>query len=124
MLKNWGFGALYEHVYRESIDEMKHADKLVERILFLNGLPNLQDLGVLRIGENVPEVLTADLALEEEATPMLREAILCCENASDFVSRELLAGILESEEHHIDWLETQLELIAQLGLPVYLQTKV
>ncbi len=122
MMKNWGLGRLNEHEYHEAVDEMKHADALIERILFLEGLPNLQDLGRLRIGEDVPEILRADLALENEAIPLLREAIACCEQKSDFVSRELLEDILEGEEEHVDWLETQLALIDQVGLSNYLQS--
>ena len=123
MLKNWGLNELAKHEYEESIDEMKHADKLSERILFLDGLPNFQVLGKLRIGENPRELLECDLALENEATPLLREAIAHCEAVSDYVSRELFAGILESEEEHIDWLETQLSLIDRIGEPNYLLTK-
>lgn len=124
MFKNWGYKSLDEHEYHESIDEMKHADRLVERILFLDGLPNLQDLGSLRIGENPEEILKADLVLENEGIPLLREAIRHCETVSDFVTRELFEDILEGEEEHIDWLETQLGLIASLGLANYLQTKI
>jgi bacterioferritin len=103
---------------------MKHADKLSERILFLDGLPNFQNLGKLRIGENPVELLKADLALEMEALPTLREAIAYCEQVADFTSRKLFADILESEEEHIDWIETQLGLIARLGEQNYLQTKI
>ncbi len=123
MLKNWGLKELAKHEYEESIDEMKHADKLSERILFLDGLPNFQVLGKLRIGENPHELLQCDLALENEATPLLREAIAYCEKAGDFVSRELFADILESEEEHIDWLETQLSVIDRIGEANYLLTK-
>ena len=124
MLKNWGLKELAEHEYHESIDEMKHADKLSERILFLDGLPNFQNLGRLRIGETPLELLKADLALEMEALPTLREAIAHCERVGDYVSRDLFAGILESEEEHIDWIETQLGLIARVGEQNYLQTKI
>jgi bacterioferritin len=123
MLKNWGLKELAEHEHHESIDEMKHADKLSERILFLDGLPNFQALGKLRIGENPKELLECDLALEHEAVPLLREAIAHCEKVGDFVSRQLFADILESEEEHIDWIETQLSLIERLGEQNYLLTK-
>ena len=124
MLKNWGLKELAEHEYHESIDEMKHADKLSERILFLDGLPNFQNLGKLRIGENPVEVLKADLALEYDALPTLKEAIAHCEQVGDYVSRDLFSDILESEEEHIDWIETQLDLVARLGEQNYLQTKI
>ncbi|NUS37514.1 MAG: bacterioferritin [Lysobacter sp.] len=124
MLKNWGLKELAEHEYKESIDEMKHADRLAERILFLEGLPNFQALGKLRIGENPREVLECDLALEMEALPVLRAAIGYCESIGDAVSRKLFIDILDSEEEHIDWLETQLTLIARLGEQNYLITKV
>ena len=120
MLKNWGLKELAEHEYKESIDEMKHADKLSERILFLDGLPNFQALGKLRIGENPRELLACDLALEMEGLPLLRDAIRHCENVGDFVSRKLFADILDSEEEHIDWIETQLSLIERIGEPNYL----
>jgi bacterioferritin len=123
MLKNWGLKELAEHEYKESIDEMKHADKLAERILFLDGLPNFQALGKLRIGEGPRELLECDLALELEAVPDLKAAIAHCEGVGDYVSRDLFADILESEEEHIDWIETQLGLIARLGEQNYLQTK-
>lgn len=123
MYENWGFDELNEHEYKESIDEMKHADALIKRILFLEGLPNLQDMGKLRIGENTEEMLKCDLALEKDAVPDLREAIANCESCSDYVSRELFEDILESEEEHIDWLETQLELIDKVGSKNYLQSK-
>ncbi len=124
MLKNWGLKELAEHEHHESIDEMKHADALSERILFLDGLPNFQALGKLRIGENPREILECDLALEHEAVPLLREAIAHCESVGDYVSRRLFADILESEEEHIDWIETQLSLIQRLGEQNYLQTKI
>jgi bacterioferritin len=123
MYKNWGFAKLNEKVYHESIDEMKHADLLIERILFLEGLPNLQDLGKLLVGENPLEMLKCDLKLEHEAIPSLRDAIAYCEEVKDYVSREIFEHILESEEEHVDWLETQLELIEQVGLQNYLQSQ-
>lgn len=123
MLKNWGFKELAEHEYKESIDEMKHADTLSERILLLDGLPNFQALGKLRIGETPREILECDLALEQEALPLLREAIAHCESVADYVSRQLFANILDSEEEHIDWLETQLSVIDRIGEPNYLLTK-
>ena len=121
MFANWGLKALAEHEHHESIDEMKHADRLIERILFLEGLPNLQNLGKLSIGESPEEALACDLRLEREALPTLREGIAHCEAVADYTSRALLAAILESEEEHIDWIETQLDLIARLGAPLYLQ---
>ncbi|HEY1136689.1 MAG TPA: bacterioferritin [Xanthomonadaceae bacterium] len=124
MLKNWGLKELAEHEYHESIDEMKHADKLSDRILFLDGLPNFQALGKLRIGENPKELLECDLALEYEAVPLLREAIAHCEQVGDYVTRQLFADILDSEEEHIDWIETQLSLIERLGEQNYLLTKI
>lgn len=124
MMKDWGYKKLADHEYHESIDEMKHADQLIERILFLEGLPNLQALGKLRIGENVQECLEGDLAIEMIAIPDLREAIIHAESVKDFVSRDLLKRILDSEEEHVDWLETQLGLIKDLGLPLYLQSQV
>ncbi|MDA0190237.1 MAG: bacterioferritin [Proteobacteria bacterium] len=123
MYKNWGLSKLNEHEYHESIDEMKHADRLIERILFLEGLPNLQQLHKLLIGETPQEMLECDLRLEQQGVPLLREAIAHCESVADYVTRELLEDILESEEEHIDWLETQLGLIEQLGLPNYLQSQ-
>ena len=124
MLKNWGLKELAEHEYKESIDEMKHADRLAERILFLDGLPNFQALGKLRIGENPRELLECDLALELEALPVLKAAIVDCESVGDPVSRKLFTDILDSEEEHIDWLETQLALIDRLGEQNYLITKI
>jgi bacterioferritin len=123
MYKNWGLKELAEHEYKESIDEMKHADALIERILFLDGLPNLQNLGKLMIGESPKEALVCDLRLEMMAVPDLKAAIAYCETCADYVSRELFTRILSSEEEHIDWLETQLGLIERLGEGPYLQTK-
>jgi len=123
ILENWGFGKLGQHEYAESIDEMKHADRLVQRILHLEGLPNLQDLGKLYLGENVEEIFRGDLKLEHIAHPLYREAIGYCESCCDYATRDLLSAILASEEEHIGWLETQLGLIERLGLPNYLQTQ-
>jgi bacterioferritin len=124
MYRNWGYKELAEHEYKESIDEMKHADRLIERILFLEGLPNLQTLGKLMIGETPHEVIKCDLKLEMIAHPDLKEAIAYCETINDYVSRELFVDILQSEEEHIDWLETQLGLIDQLSVTGYLQQKI
>ena len=120
MLKNWGLKELAEHEYHESIDEMKHADKLSDRILFLDGLPNFQALGKLKIGETPREILQCDLALELEALQVLKDAIVHCEGVGDFTSRQLFADILDSEEDHIDWIETQLSLIERIGEQNYL----
>ena len=122
MYKDWGLRELGEHEYHESIDEMKHADKLIERILFLEGLPNLQDLGKLLIGENTREMLECDLKLEHKAHGDLKDAIEYCERVGDYISRDVFADIMASEEEHIDWLETQLGLIEKVGLQNYLQT--
>jgi len=121
--KDWGLGKLGEHEHDESIDEMKHADKLIERILFLEGLPNLQDLGKLRIGQDVSEILQCDLDLELDALPDLIAAIGYCEAHKDYVSRDLFESILESEEEHVDWLETQQGLIEKMGLQNYVQSQ-
>ena len=123
MFKNWGLMRLNEKVYHESIDEMKHADKLIERVLFLEGLPNLQDLGRIYIGEEPKEMIELDLRQEMEAIENLREAIVYCESVKDYVSRDLLEEILENEEEHVDWLETQLHLIGEIGIANYLQAQ-
>jgi len=123
MLRHWGIARLGSHEYKESIDEMKHADRLVERILLLDGLPNLQDLDKLFIGETVEEVLKADLQLEQKAMPMLREAIAHCESVRDYVSRELLVDILDSEEEHIDFIEIQQGLIEKMGIANYIEAQ-
>ena len=122
MYKNWGLEKLNQKEYEESIDEMKHADTLIERILMLDGLPNLQDLGKLYIGENVLEMLQCDMRLEEEAIPMYREAVAHCESVGDYVTRDLFSNILENEEEHFDWLETQIDLYLKVGEQNYLQS--
>jgi len=123
MYKDWGLDGLGDYEFQESVDEMKHADGLVERILFLEGLPNMQDIGKLRIGEHTQEMLECDLALEMEAIPDLREAIEYCETCKDYVSRDLFDSILGSEEEHVDWLETQLDLISRVGIENYQQSQ-
>ncbi|MEJ2418359.1 MAG: bacterioferritin [Exilibacterium sp.] len=122
MFKDWGLKELAEYEYKESIDEMKHADTLIERILFLEGVPNLQDLGKLLIGEKTEEMLECDLKLELKAIPDLREGISYCESVKDYVSRDILKDILEEEEDHVDWLETQLGLIKKVGIENYQQS--
>jgi bacterioferritin len=124
MLHDWGLKALGDYEYHESVDEMKHADVIIERILFLEGLPNLQDLGRLRIGENVKEIFECDLALEMDAIPDLRDGIAYCEEVRDYVTRDVFERILESEEEHVDWLETQLDLIEKLGIKNYTQSAI
>ena len=121
MLRHWGVTKLGACEYGESIDEMKHADKLIERILFLDGVPNLQDLDKLLIGETVQEILECDLRLEQSAMPSLREAIVYCESVRGFVSRDLFSEILEAEEDHVDFIETQLDLIPKIGIENYIQ---
>jgi bacterioferritin len=123
MYKNWGFGRLGKHEYEESIEEMKHADKLIERVLVLEGLPNLQTLNKLLIGESVPEALGGDLTLERAAQADLKVAVAHCERVADYVSREIFEDLLEATEEHIDYLETQLELIEKVGLQNYLQSQ-
>ena len=124
MLEDWGLAKLGKLEYDASIDEMKHSDEIIKRILFLEGLPNLQKLSRLRIGQNVKEILEADLAVEMEAVPRLKEAIALAETESDFVTRDLFQSILESEEHHVDWLETQLDLLTKLGEQNYIQSQI
>lgn len=121
MVRHWGITKLAKHEYQESIDEMKHADRLIERILFLEGLPNLQDIGKLMIGESVTEILKCDLELEKAAMPVLREAIAHCEKKGDYVTRHLFNDILDSEEEHVEWLETQFDLIERMGIQNYSQ---
>jgi len=123
MYKDWGITKLGEHESEESIDEMKHADQIIERVLFLEGLPNLQNLGKLRIGEDVKEMLQCDRDLELDALPDLKASIAYCENHKDFVSRDLFDSILSSEEEHVDWLETQLGLIDKVGIENYIQSQ-
>ena len=123
MYKDMGLMELANHEYEESLDEMKHADQLIERILFLEGLPNMQDIGRLRVGEATREMLECDLALEMDALPELKDAIAYCEECRDFVSRDLFDSILAAEEEHVDWLETQLALIEKMGIENYLQAK-
>lgn len=124
MHRDKGFEPLNDKIYGASIDEMKHADKIIERVLFLEGLPNLQELGKLYIGEDVPEMLTLDAKMQLEDIGALREAVQICEQAGDYVSRDLLAGILSQQEEHLDWLETQQDLLEHLGTERYLQTQV
>ena len=121
MLADWGLSELGKHEYDESVDEMRHADQLIRRILLLGGLPNLQDLGKLLIGENVEDVLNCDLKLEQRSYPDLKAAIGHCEKVTDYVSRELFVHILKSEEDHIDWLQTQMRMIHQMGIQNYVQ---
>ncbi len=123
MLRHWGLERMGKHEYEESIEEMKHADRLIERIFMLDGLPNLQDLHKLRIGETVPEILQCDLELELQSQVVLKEGIAHCESVRDYVSRELLEDILEDTEEHIDYLETQIALVDQVGLQNYLQSQ-
>jgi bacterioferritin len=123
MLKDWGLTKLGDYEYKESIDEMQHADQLIERVLFLEGLPNLQKLGKLRNGENVPEILRCVIDMELDAIPDLRAGIAYCEAHKDYVTRDVFDSILVSEEEHVDWLETQMDLIEKLGLQNYQQSQ-
>ena len=123
MLRHWGFGRMAKHEYDESIEEMKHADRLMERILLLEGLPNLQDLGKLLVGENPVEILRCDLKAEQASHKTLKDGITHCEGVRDYVSRELLESILQDTEQHIDWLETQIELVGKVGEPNWLQSQ-
>tara|TARA_R110000868_G_scaffold129349_5_gene338033 strand:+ start:12250 stop:12732 length:483 start_codon:yes stop_codon:yes gene_type:complete len=124
MLQNWGLEKLGVLEYKASIDEMKHADELIKRILFLDGLPNLQKLDKLEIGQTLEEVIAADLKVEYFALPILKASIKLCEEEQDYVSRELFESILASEEHHIDWLETQQQLIKSVGVQNYMQSQI
>ena len=124
MFKDWGLNKLGDHEYEESVDEMKHADQVIERILFLEGLPNVQDLGKVMIGEDVKEALECDLKMEMKAIPDLRAAVVDAEELKDFVSRDLFRSILDAEEEHVDWLETQLDLIDRVGLENYQQSQI
>jgi len=124
MWRHWGFHKIAKHEYEESIDEMKHADKLIERILMLDGVPNLQDLGKLRIGEDIPEGLKSNLELERKSKTDLGKAVGVCEQAADYVSREILREVLKDTEEHIEWLETQIDLIGKIGLQNYLQSQI
>jgi bacterioferritin len=123
MFLDWGLKSIGDYEFQESVDEMKHADSLIVRILFLEGLPNMQDMGKLRIGEHTREMLECDLVLEMEALPDLREAVEYCESCKDFVSRDLFDSILIAEEDHVDWLETQLDLIDRVGIENYQQSQ-
>ena len=124
MLKDWGVSKLAAKEYEESIEEMKHADDIIERILYLGGLPNLQDLGKLNIGEDVKEILECDMKLEDHAIPMYKDAIEHCESVRDYVTRDLLGHILQDEEQHVDFLETQFDLIKQMGIENYIQMQI